>query len=80
MALIGDKDFVFTNNLSMRKALAEDDNVEVMAEMFDLEEDDLKDHLKKANWNIESFSYVAENTNSFAMLALVYKMEQEGIR
>ena len=64
----------------MRKALAKDDNVEIMAEMFDLDKDELQGHIKNANWNIESFAYIADNTNSLAIMALIHKMEQEGIR
>jgi len=80
MALLNKRNFVFTNNLSMRKALAKSSNVEVMAEMFDLDEDELRENIKNANWKIDSFRYIAENTNSTALYALMYRMREEGIR
>lgn len=80
MALLNDRNFVFTNNLAMRKALAKAKNVEAISDMFDLDEDTLKEKLLNANWKIDSFRYIAENTNSMALHALIYKMREEGIR
>lgn len=77
MALFNENNLVLSQSLAVRKALQKDANIELIAEQNGLDEDELRDAMKKANWSTLSFKYISENIpGSMADLALAYYVEK----
>jgi len=79
MPLLSDNNFIFTNNLAMRKALAIAENLDIMIDVngMSISPDELKSYIRSANNDLWSFMYIKDNIpNSKAIDAFAAKTSE----